>query len=460
MRRTLADIVGDGHLIVDRDALDPYGHDETPGLSPQLPDAVVRPADRAQVAAVLRACSEAGVFVTPRGGGTGHSGGCVAVQGGVVLDLSRLNRILDLSNGDLTVDLQPGVILQDLHHAVEDAGLFYPPDPNSLESCTLGGNVAENAGGPRAVRYGVTRDYVLGLEVVLATGEVLRIGRRTSKGVSGYDLAGLIVGSEGTLAVITEITLKLVPSPRQVATALVTFDDAATAARAVAQVLGKGILPRTLEYMDGRSIDAVRPQALFPIPEGIDAALLVETDGDDEESTLAQLGRAVEILETAGARSSLVAQHEGQRRDLWATRRKLTEATRALRRHKIAEDIAVPRSKIPEALARVYAIGERHGILTAAYGHAGDGNLHVQVLFDDAERDGPAVQRVLDEVMHLAIALGGTLSGEHGIGCAKKRFMPLEHGPLSLDLMRRMKRAWDPAGILNPGKIFPDDSGD
>jgi glycolate oxidase len=208
--------------------------------------------------------------------------------------------------------------------------------------------------------------------------------------------------------------------------------------------------------MDGRSIEAVRPHALFPLPADIDAALLVETDGDDAEATLGQLGRAVEILEAAGARSSLVAQHEGQRRDLWATRRKLTEATRALRRHKIAEDIAVPRSQIPEALARVYAIGERHGILTAAYGHAGDGNLHVQVLYDDEGRDGPAVRRVLDEVMALAIALGGTLSGEHGIGCAKRRFMPLEHAPGALALMRRLKAAWDPAGILNPGKIFPD----
>ncbi|MBN2360790.1 MAG: FAD-binding protein [Deltaproteobacteria bacterium] len=446
-------IVGERQVVTDSERLEPYGRDETPGLAPALPDAVVRPGSADEVSRVLRACSQHGVAVTPRGGGTGHSGGCVAVQGGVVLAFERMQRILEISADDLTADVEPGVVLQDLHAAVEERGLFYPPDPGSLDTCTLGGNVAENAGGPRALRYGVTRDYVLGLEIALPAGDRLRIGKRTVKGVSGYDLTSLIVGSEGTLAVITAVTLKLIPRPRSVATALVTFDSAATAAAAVSALFGRGILPRTLEYMDGRSIDAVRPTAPFRFPEQIDAALIVETDGDDDEATLAQLGRAVEILDRAGARSTLIAQDARQQRDLWTSRRGLTEATRKIRRIKIAEDIAVPRRRIPEALARVAALGERCGVLTAAYGHAGDGNLHVQILFDD-EGQRPAVERLLHQVMAMAIELGGTLSGEHGIGIAKKKFMPLEHSAGALDLMRRLKRAFDPAGILNPGKIF------
>lgn len=446
-------IVGDRHVITDRERLEPFGHDETPGLAPVLPDAVVRPGNAAEVSLLLKACSALGVPVTPRGGGTGHSGGCVAINGGIVLGFDRMQRILDLAADDLTVDVEPGVVLKDLHAAVEDRGLFYPPDPGSLDSCTLGGNVAENAGGPRALRYGVTRDYVLGLEVVLPSGEPLRLGKRTVKGVSGYDLTSLIVGSEGTLALITRITLKLIPRPRSVATALVTFDSAARAATAISALFSRGILPRTLEYMDGRSIDAVRPTAPFRFPDNIDAALIVETDGDEHEATLAQLARAVEILDQAGARSTLIAQDARQQRDLWTSRRGLTEATRKIRRIKIAEDIAVPRRRIPEALARVAELGERFGVLTAAYGHAGDGNLHVQILFDD-EGQRPAVEQLLHEVMALAIALGGTLSGEHGIGIAKKKFMPLEHSAGALDLMRRVKQAFDPAGILNPGKIF------
>lgn len=454
IRLLLEQIVGEKQVVCDPDLLLPYSHDETPGLEPVMPEAVVKPASAVQVAQVLKLCTEQGIAVTPRGGGTGHSGGCVAIDGGIVLSLERMQRIEGISKGDLTADVQAGVVLQDLHNAVEETGLFYPPDPGSLDSCTLGGNVAENAGGPRALRYGVTGQYVLGLEVVLPSGEITRLGKRSIKGVSGYDLTSLIVGSEGTLAVITSITLKLLPRPRAVSTGLVTFASAESAANAITALLGRGILPRTLEYMDGRCIDAVRPGAPFRLPRDIAAALIVETDGDDDEATFAQLQRAVDILDGAGAKSCLVAQDVRQQRDLWTTRRSLTEATRRIRGRKVAEDIAVPRSQIPQALARVASIGERHGLLTAAYGHAGDGNLHVQVLFEDEQRDGPAVERVLEEVFRMAVDLGGTLTGEHGIGVAKRRFMGLEHSPVALELMRRLKRSFDPAGILNPGKIL------
>lgn len=453
-RKALVAIVGEKYFLTDPQSLADASVDETPGLAPMQPQAVIKPADSQQCSAILAYCHAEGLPVTPRGAGTGHSGGCVPAQGGLVIDMMRLNKIIEISPQDFVARVQPGVILQDLHHAVEARGLFYPPDPNSLESCSLGGNIAENAGGPRALRYGTTRDYILGLEILRMDGQALRLGKRSIKGVSGYDLTALLVGSEGTLGLITAATLRLIPNPRELATALVTFADAERAARAIESLMLSGILPRTLEYMDGRSIDALRPLASFKFPEGIDAALLVETDGDDEDAVFAQLLRAVEILDQAGASSTLVAQNPRQRSDLWAARRRLTEATRMIKKHKIAEDIAVPRGRIPEALARVAAIGEANGLWTAAYGHAGDGNLHVQVLFDDAERDAAAVEKTLDAVMHMTIELGGTLSGEHGIGLAKKRFMPLEHSAQSLAMMRAIKAVFDPKDLLNPGKIF------
>lgn len=454
-KKDLAKIVGEKNLIDDDRLLNDYSHDETPGLQHYVPDLVLKVHRADQIQKIARFCSSQGMPLTPRGAGTGHSGGALAARAGVVLDLMPMKQIIELSGDDMIARVQPGVILQDLHQAVEERGLFYPPDPNSLESCSIGGNVAENAGGPRALRYGCTRDYVLGMNLVLMDGRSLRLGKRTVKGVSGYDLSSLVVGSEGTLGIITEITLKLIPKPREVATALISFKSAEQAAQAITKVLASGILPRTLEYMDGRSIRAVQPMVNFKFPQNIDAAVLLETDGDDEESTFTQLLRAVEILDGDGE-SSMVAQNPRQQKDLWTARRRLTEATRKIKKHKIAEDIAVPRGRIPETLARIAAIGEAQGILTAAYGHAGDGNLHVQILFDDEVKQGSQVQKVLDQVMALAIEMGGTLSGEHGIGLAKKRFMPLEHSADSLNLMRQIKAVFDPQDLLNPGKIFPN----
>lgn len=429
-----------------------YARDES-HCPPSPPAAVVFAESRADVQAVLRFAAERRIPVTPCGARTGKSGGSIPVHGGIALSLERMDRILELHRDDGVMVVEPGVITGRIMEAAEAAGLFYPPDPNSWETCTIGGNVAENAGGPRALKYGVTRDYVLGLEAVLPGGEVVRTGRRTIKGVAGYDLTALLVGSEGTLAVVTEVTLRLVPLPRQVRTALCVFPDAVAAARSVSAVLAAGILPRTLELLDDQAIAAADTRGPFRFPKGAGAAILAETDGDDGDAVLAALVRLGEIAVEQGAIDVLVAHSESQRRDLWATRRQVSTALKALYPRKISEDIVVPRSRIPEAIERFKAIGRAHGLPVATYGHAGDGNLHTNVLFrDDSER--PAVEACLEALMRATLELGGTITGEHGVGLAKKPFLPWEQGAELLELQRRLKGAFDPSGILNPGKIF------
>lgn len=448
-------IVGAPHVDRDPERLALASRDETPGAAPALPDAVVHPGSTEEVSQILRAASEAGVYVTPRGAGTGHSGGCIPIHGGIVLATDRMARLLALDAENLVVDVQPGLILGDLQQAVEQAGLFYPPDPNSAAMCTLGGNVAENAGGPRALKYGVTRDYVLGVEAVLPGGEVLHTGKRTVKGVAGYDLTALLCGSEGTLAVITRITLKLVPLPRALETALVVFPSSEHAAKAVAATLAAGVVPRTLEYMDKDSLRALRNfGAPYRFPEAAGAALIVETDADAGEVAFAALCRAVDVMQGQGAIDTRVAADAAQRRDIWHSRKLLSQATRRLRKQKVAEDVVVPRSRLPELVARHGELGEKYQLGTCAYGHAGDGNLHCQVLFDDDD-ELPRVHALLHELFAVVVGMGGTISGEHGIGIAKRDFLPLEQSAALIDVQRRVKAAFDPAGILNPGKIFP-----
>ena len=449
-------VLGNLSVITQPEALIPFGRDETHGLAPVLPDAVVMPKDTAGVVAVMRACAALGVPVTPRGGGSGRSGGCVPVYGGVVLCLEQMNRVVEVNAADGVAVVQPGVVLEDLHRSVEDLGLFYPPDPASLKVCTLGGNVAENAGGPRAVKYGVTRDYVLGAEAVLADGQVLRLGHRTLKGVSGYDLAGLMCGSEGTLAVLTEITLKLVARPTVVHTALVFFGSAAQAAGAVTAILTGGCQPRTLEYLDALTLKAIAPRTPVPIPTAAAAALLVEVDGTGDDSVLADLAAVVQLAERAGGWPPMVARNELQRRELWDMRHGLSAATRALTGHKVSEDVVVPRGQLTRMVAEVAAAGELHGLATCAFGHAGDGNLHVQVLFDEPGRQTAVVEACVEDITRRALALGGSISGEHGVGLAKRALLPLEQSAQVIALQRRLKAAFDPAGLLNPGKIFPD----
>jgi glycolate oxidase len=449
--RALVDALGPRKVVLEPERLHDYSRDESDS-GVHAPDLLCLAESTEDVQAALRLAREYRVPVTPCGARTGKSGGSIPLHGGLALSLERMNRIKEIAVEDLVCVCEPGVITGELMKAVEQRGLFYPPDPNSLETCTIGGNVAENAGGPRALKYGVTRDYVLGLEVVLVSGEVLRVGHRSIKGVAGYDLTGLMVGSEGTLGVVTEVTLKLLPLPRAVTTALLVFDALRAAAEAVSVMLAEGVLPRTLELLDEAAIGAVAGKA-FPFPKGTRAAVILELDGDSEERLFDQMERAAAICERFGIRETLVAQDESQRRDLWAARRQVSTALRQLKPFKVSDDIAVPRSRIAEMVERIHEIGRRHDVLVATYGHAGDGNLHANFLYaDEAERR--CVNLAVREMLEATIAVGGTITGEHGVGLAKREWLPLEQGPELIELQRKLKWLFDPEGLLNPGKVF------
>jgi glycolate oxidase len=440
-------------VVQDRDRLGEYGHDES-DLGTFPADVAVLPESAEEVQKIFSIASRHRVPVVPVGARSGKSGGVLATQGGIAVSMERMNRILEISPEDLVARVEPAVITGVFQAEVERHGLFYPPDPNSLELCTIGGNVAENAGGPRALKYGVTREYVLGLTVVLPTGEILRVGHRSIKGVAGYDLTALFVGSEGTLGIVTEVMLKLLPRPRHVATALVAFDSVATAAKAVSRVLAQGVIPRCLELLDEVSLAAAMKSSPFQFPAGSGAALLLETDGNDEEQVFGEIVRVAELVQGEAAGEVIVAQNEAQRRAIWETRRYLSVNLKLLHPLKISEDVAVPRSRIPEMVERAKRAGEQRGFVVATYGHAGDGNLHCNVLFD-REEERPRVDEAVAEILRAAVDLGGTITGEHGVGLAKRDFLVYEQGQELVALQRRLKAVFDPLGILNPGKIFP-----
>jgi glycolate oxidase len=454
----LADLRGafpaDRLLAGDPERLEAYGRDESDlGIYP--PEACVLVTSAEDVQAVFRIAAAHRVPVVPVAARSGKSGGALALRGGIAVSFERMNRILEIQPDDLVARVEPGVITGQLQAEVERHGLFYPPDPNSLDMCTIGGNVAENAGGPRALKYGVTREYVLGLTAVVPTGEILRVGRRSIKGVAGYDLTALLVGSEGTLGIVTEITLKLLPRPAHVATALVVFESVVLAARAVSKVLGRGVIPRCLELLDDVSLEAAAKTSPYKFPAGAGAAVLFETDGNDEEAVFAEIVRVAEIVQGDAAGEVIVAQNESQRREIWETRRYLSVNLKAVHPMKLSEDVAVPRSRIPEMIERAKEAGSRRGLAVATYGHAGDGNLHCNVLFDRAE-ERPKVDEAVAEILRAAVDLGGTITGEHGVGLAKRDFLEYEQGRDVVALERRLKAVFDPLGILNPGKIFPE----
>jgi glycolate oxidase len=451
VRRLLDRALGPSKLLTSPDACLRYASDES-DQDPVPPDAVVLASSTDDVQKALAAASEAEVPIVARGGGSGKSGGAVPVAGGVVIATLGMNRIKEIDRAEQVAVVEPGVVLADLHAAVEAEGLFYPPDPNSLKTCAIGGNIAENAGGPRVFKYGPTRDYVLGLEVLLADGTRLRTGKRTVKGVTGYDVTALLVGSEGTLAVTAEATLRLVPKPPGVVTLLGLFEGVADAGRAVAAIVEAGLVPRCLELLDASTLAAVRARGV-----GVDARagamLLIEVDGDPRtcEAAMEHVGGVC-----AGARAIdvLAAQDPAQRDRLWEARRQLSPATRAMARHKISEDVVVPRPRVVDLLAEVDAIAEATGVRMLTYGHAGDGNLHVNFLWDDPDAL-PRVQAGLDRLFRSVIAMRGTLTGEHGIGTSKAEYLPLEQSDALIALQRRLKAAFDPKGLLNPHKIFP-----
>jgi glycolate oxidase len=419
------------------------------------PDVVVRPADTAQVAAVARLCQEHRVPLVVRGAGTGYTGGAVPVRGGVVLSVERLNRILEIDPVNLTVVVEPAVITGDLQRAVEAQGLYYPPDPASLDSSSIGGNVAECAGGPRAFKYGTTKRYVLALEAVLPTGEIIHTGSKAVKNVVGYDLTQLLVGSEGTLAIVTRITLRLLPYPPARATVLATFAGIRDAVNGVTALVQLGVIPAAIELVDGDSLRAVEAHVGRPVAPGASALLIVEADGVPA-AVQEEIDRASTALAASGALSIARAATDAEREALWGVRRQLSFALRATGLIKINHDVVVPRGRVPELFEEVERLKAAHGLRIACFGHAGDGNIHVNLMLQPGDAAEMARARTAErELFTRVVALEGSISGEHGIGFAKAPYLDIELSRDEIALMQRVKQAFDPAGILNPGKIFP-----
>ncbi|RYM34867.1 FAD-binding protein [Brumimicrobium glaciale] len=443
--------------LTDTDSLDKYGRDETEDLL-FPPHIVLRPSKTEEISAILSYCNENKIPVTPSGARTGLSGGALPINGGVALSLEKMNKIINIDENNSQVITEPGVITQVLQNAVKEKGLFYPPDPASKGSCFIGGNIAENSGGPKAVKYGVTADYVLNLEVVLPNGEIIWTGANVLKNATGYNLTQLIVGSEGTLGIVTKIVLRLIPHPTDDMLMLVPFFDAKKACEAVAAIMKTGITPSGLEFMERDAIQWTLnniPTIQMEIDERHEAHLLIEVDGFDENKLIEECEKIAEVLEQFETGDILFADSQAQKDKLWEVRRKVGEAVKSHSIYK-EEDTVVPRFELPNLLSGVKAIGKKYGFKSVCYGHAGDGNLHVNIikgaLTDDQWNN--ELPLAIREIFTLTVKLGGTISGEHGIGLVQKSYMDIPFTNVSLQLMRDIKKIFDPNNILNPGKIL------
>lgn len=457
-RERMKIIAGTENVRSDAETLELYSYDATRRRA--LPECVVSPGSAAEISEIMKIAFERNIPVYPRGAATGMSGGALPLHGGVALDLARLNKIIDIDTKNLVAEVEPGVINADLQKAANRAGLFYPPDPASNEFSTIGGNVAENAGGLRALKYGVTRDYVLALEVVLPDGSIIHTGAKTLKSVAGYDLTGIMVGSEGTLGIFTKIWLKLLPKPRAARTALCGFASTESAVKAVENIISSRILPRAIELIDNASLRAVlsykpiKLQGTELDPEKTDTVLLIEVDGQ-EAACDAEIKQVLDVCRALEPLFLMQASNDEEREELWTVRRSISPALYKLKPIKINEDICVQRTRMAEAIKMAHAIGARYNIMVACFGHAGDGNIHVDFMVDDSDpAEKEAAEKALDELMAGVVRLGGTISGEHGIGITKARFLPLEIPDAEYELMKKIKTLFDPKDILNPGKIF------
>lgn len=451
----LVEIVGADHVLTREPDLLRYGRDETEDLQYRA-EVAVKVGSTAEVQAVMRLSNETGVPVTPRGAGTGLSGGALPVFGGIVLSIERMNEILEIDEANLAVRVQPGVITQVLQETVEELGLYYPPDPASRGSCLIGGNIAENSGGPHCVKYGLTKDYVLSLEAVLPNGDVFRTGGKLRKDVAGYNLSQLLVGSEGTLAIVTEATLRLIPLPPHKRVLLAAFDSLDTAADAMVAVHRSRITPSTLEIIEKAALEAAQEHLGRPVPYvEAEAQILIEVDGFDEASVERDLMRVGEVLLEAGALDAMLADTPAKEDELWSVRRCLGEAVKKVAAY-VECDTAVPPSHVPELLRGVREAAATYGIRQISYGHAGDGNIHVNVLTDssDHEERERSLRPAIEAIFKVATSLGGTITGEHGVGCSQSRYLPMCRDAVAMAVMRRIKDAFDPKGLLNPGKVF------
>ncbi len=451
--KKLRSIVGRKHCTDSETDLICYSYDAT-NLR-YMPDAVVFPETMEEVAAIMRLANEERFPVIPRGAGTGMTGGALAIKGGVVMGMTRMNKIVRVDEENMIAEAEPGVITGDFQKAVESKGFFYPPDPSSAAYSTIGGNVAECAGGALAVKYGVTKDYVLGLSVVLPTGDRIHTGVETTKGVAGYDMTRLMVGSEGTLGIITKIVLRLLPLPETVCTMTAVFDHIEDAARTVSVIIRSGIIPRTLEYMDRSAIQCAESYLNIGLPTDIGAILLIETDGPREMAET-EISKLCTLCLSHGARSVQKAKTPKEAHDLWKARKAISPALFKLNPDKINEDIVVPRSKIPDLVKKIDTLRNETGLTMVSFGHAGDGNIHFNIMLDKSRKsDLEKANAAVEALFKYTVELGGTISGEHGIGITKLPFLRLEMSEAEIDLMRRIKKAFDPNNILNPGKIFP-----
>ncbi|MDQ6693673.1 MAG: FAD-binding protein [Chloroflexota bacterium] len=431
-----------------------FGYDGTWAL--HKPDAVVSPLTAEEVADVVRLAGELDLPVVPRGGGTGLAGGSVPVEGGIVLNMVMMNRILELDRLNMVAVVQPGIVNAKLQAEVEKVGLFYPPDPQSLRQCTIGGNAATCAGGPRCLKYGTTKDYVLGMQVVLADGRVIRTGGKMMKVQTGYNLTQLFVGSEGTLGVITEVTLRLIAKPLHRGTVMAVFNKLNDAAETVNRILQSGIVPLSLEMMDNLCIRAVEAYKPFGLPLEAETILLIDQDGNSSQVVQDELAAIANLSREGGAVDVRQASSLQESEALWAARRAVSPAVSRLKPNKLGEDISVPRARIPDMVRRVKEIAERHNLLIPLFGHIGDGNLHPNILCNLRDPEEMArVQAAARDIFEAAASLGGTLSGEHGIGTLKRAFLSESLDAATVEAMGRIKWALDPGNRLNPGKIFP-----
>jgi len=448
----LKSIVGEQYVLTSPEDLVAYSYDAT--FTSARPNLVVLPANTQEVSEILKVANREVIPVVPRGMGSGLAAGSIPFGGGIALPLTRMDRLLDIDYDNMMVTAEAGIITSELADAVAREGYFYPPDPSSDHYSTLGGNVACNAGGAHCLKYGITGDYVTALEVVLADGRVMRVGGKATKNVTGYDLVHLLVGSEGTLAVITEVTVRFIAAPKSERTAEAVFPRLADAGKAINAVLSSGVGPAMLEIMDETAIKSVEDHLHLGLPLDVEAILIIQTDGD-EADVVRGIETVVEVCRQNGAREVHVAATPEESEELWRARHSISGSLGRIRPNKLGEDVTVPHSAVPEMIARIKEISARWDLPIVIFGHAGDGNLHPNILFDkrDAE-ESKRVESAVGDLFRAAVEVGGSLSGEHGVGVLKRPYLEMAVGPLAVEMQRRIKQAWDPKNILNPGKIF------
>ena len=449
-------IVGEDGLITNILDLEPYSHDETEDIH-FYPEVVAKPGTVEQVSALLSLCNENGIPVTARGAGTGLSGGALPIKGGLLIAMERFNHILEIDEQNLQATVEPGVITEVFMNAVAEKGLLYPVDPASKGSCFIGGNVSHGSGGPRVVKYGTIREYILNLQVVLPNGEVIWTGANTLKYASGYNLTQLMIGSEGTLGIITKIVTKLIPRPTQDALLLASFGTNESACGAVSAIFRAGVIPSALEFMERRGVEWVKEHdgISFDLKEGIGAFLLIEVDGNNQDNIFADCEKINTVLEEFDCREVLFADTSAQKEELWRLRRTMAVSVKSNTIYK-EEDTVVPRAALPQLIKGIKETGAKYGFESVCYGHAGDGNVHVNIIkagMSDEDWNNN-LKAGIREIFELTVSLGGTLSGEHGIGLVQKEFMPIKYSAVHFELWRGIKKVFDPNGILNPGKIF------